>query len=86
MNDDTDTKINEITSDKGVDIAFEAAGAQPTFNNAINSIKFGGTVTVVAVFGGEIIIDPNAIFFKEANLVWSHTNPNFPRSNRYDCK
>ncbi|AXF55262.1 2,3-butanediol dehydrogenase [Salicibibacter kimchii] len=73
--EDAVDKIMQITG-KGVDVAYEAAGAQPTFVSAIQSLKRAGTITVVAVFGNEITFDSNIMFGKEASMQWSAAYPN----------
>lgn len=76
--EDVQDKIMTLT-EKGVDVAFEAAGAQPTFASAIACLKRAGTLTVVAIYGEEITFDTNILFAKEAKIVWSAAYPNqFP--------
>lgn len=70
LNEDAVAKIMEVTGN-GVAVAFEAAGAQPTVTSALNSLKKQGTLLVIAGFAGEITINPNALLFKEANIVFS---------------
>lgn len=52
---DAAEKIMAI-SGKGVEVAFEAAGAQPTFTAALTSLKKKGTLLVIAWFSQEISI------------------------------
>ena len=40
-------EIIELSHQRGADIAFEAVGVSPTVNQAINSVRRGGTVTVL---------------------------------------
>nr|AIA12479.1 Alcohol dehydrogenase GroES-like domain protein [uncultured bacterium] len=70
LNEDAVEKINALTG-KGVDVAFEAAGAQPTFTSAFSCVKRSGTVLVVAGFGSEVSLDPNAGLFKETTIKFS---------------
>ena len=65
--EDAAEKIMAITG-KGVEVAFEAAGAQPTFTAALASLKKKGTLLVVAGFSQDITIDPNSLLFKEAKI------------------
>ncbi|MEO8539452.1 MAG: alcohol dehydrogenase catalytic domain-containing protein [bacterium] len=44
-------KILGLTGGKGVDIAVEALGHQVTFENACRSVRIGGTVSSVGVYG-----------------------------------
>src|SRR5699024_5498654 len=68
--EDAVEKIMEITG-KGVDVAYEVAGANPTFNSAIHSIKRGGTVQVIAGFGGEVSFNPNDMLTIEGQIKFS---------------
>ncbi|MGE3077000.1 MAG: alcohol dehydrogenase catalytic domain-containing protein [Dehalococcoidia bacterium] len=44
-------KIMEMTGNRGVDVAVEALGHQVTFQNACASVRLGGTVSSVGVYG-----------------------------------
>jgi len=44
-------EIMELTGGRGVDIAVEAVGTQPTFEAATRVIRRGGTVSSVGVYG-----------------------------------
>jgi (R,R)-butanediol dehydrogenase/meso-butanediol dehydrogenase/diacetyl reductase len=52
----------------GVDVAYEAAGAQATFNDAVSVIKKGGEVMVIAAFAKPATIDLMQLMVKEANV------------------
>ncbi|HJE19620.1 MAG TPA: 2,3-butanediol dehydrogenase [Aliicoccus persicus] len=69
--EDAVKKIREITGNKGVDVAFEAAGANPTFKSAVASIKRRGTVQVIAGFGGEVSFNPNDLLMIEGEIKFS---------------
>jgi len=56
---------------EGVDVAFEAAGAQPTFTSALNVLKKQGMLMVVAGFATDITFNPNMQLFKETNISFS---------------
>ncbi|AXI10431.1 butanediol dehydrogenase [Oceanobacillus zhaokaii] len=70
MEENAEEKIMAITG-KGVEVAFEAAGAQPTFTSALAALRKKGTLLVVAGFSKEVSIDPNALLFKEAKIEFS---------------
>ncbi|MEC5423190.1 zinc-binding dehydrogenase [Virgibacillus sp. C22-A2] len=70
LNENVEEKIRAITG-KGVEVAFEAAGAQPTVTSALSALKKKGTLLVVAGFSQEISMDPNALLFKEVNINFS---------------
>ncbi|MGE0601957.1 MAG: alcohol dehydrogenase catalytic domain-containing protein [Dehalococcoidia bacterium] len=48
---DAVAKIMEMTGNRGVDVAVEALGHQVTFENACASVRLGGTVSSVGVYG-----------------------------------
>ncbi len=48
-------KINRLTKGRGVDVGFEAAGAETTPQQTINSIKCGGTFVFVGIVPTSII-------------------------------
>ncbi|MEW6261660.1 MAG: alcohol dehydrogenase catalytic domain-containing protein [Thermodesulfobacteriota bacterium] len=50
--DDAVSQIMAATDLEGVDVAIEAVGLVETFSQAINSIRRGGTVSVVGLFKG----------------------------------
>ena len=49
---DAVAKILEITGGKGVHVAVEALGKQQTFENCCRSVRWGGVVSSVGVYGG----------------------------------
>lgn len=69
--EDAVEKIMKITGNRGVDVSFEVAGANPTFNSAVKSIKRGGTVQVIAGFGGDVSFNPNDLLTVEGQIKFS---------------
>ncbi len=61
----------------GVDVAFEAAGAQGTLRAAMDTVRAAGTVVVVgaAPQGMASQINPFEIFARELRVQGSHLNP-----------
>ena len=61
----------------GVDVAFEAAGAQGTLGDAVATVRPAGTVVVVGVAPQVMIsqISPFDIFARELRIQGSHLNP-----------
>ncbi|MFS0553921.1 2,3-butanediol dehydrogenase [Brevibacillus sp. 179-C9.3 HS] len=74
---DTVQTIMALTG--GVDVAYEAAGAQPTFTNALSVLKKGGQVMVIAAFAKPVEIDMLQMMVKEtsvaATLAYRHIYP-----------
>ena len=49
---DVPRRIRELTEGRGVDVAIEAVGTQPTFEMAAKSCRVGGAVGSLGVYGG----------------------------------
>lgn len=65
---DTATQILERTNGKGVDQAFEAVGFTPTVQLAINSVRKGGTVTLVGNLAPEVSLPLQSVVTRELTL------------------
>ncbi|MEP6717204.1 MAG: alcohol dehydrogenase catalytic domain-containing protein [Terriglobia bacterium] len=57
---DTVEKIRALTGGRGVDVAIEALGTQQTFENALRSLRAGGTLSSVGVYSGHLSIPADA--------------------------
>ncbi|MBM4763369.1 2,3-butanediol dehydrogenase [Bacillus sp. B15-48] len=57
LEEDAAQKILELT-DGGVNIAYEAAGVEATFNAALDSIRHNGEVMIVSVFTKPVTYNP----------------------------
>ena len=53
--------IQELTGGEGVDTAIEALGTQETFENALRSLRPGGTLSSVGVYSGHLNLPVDAI-------------------------
>jgi threonine dehydrogenase-like Zn-dependent dehydrogenase len=53
---DVVAEIKRLTGGKGVDVAIEALGTQPTFENALRVIRPGGTLSSLGVYSGKLSI------------------------------
>ncbi|MWV45872.1 alcohol dehydrogenase catalytic domain-containing protein [Paenibacillus sp. HJL G12] len=67
---DTVKEIMALTGD-GVAISYEAAGAQPTFTNAVMALKKGGECMVIAAFAKPAQLDMTSLLVKEINVTAS---------------
>lgn len=71
-------KIYEIVP-RGVDVAYEAAGVQPTFEAAVESLKKAGQLMVIAAFSKPVTVDMVQVLMKEisitASLAYRHVFP-----------
>ncbi|MFC7157541.1 2,3-butanediol dehydrogenase [Halomarina halobia] len=69
-------------TDGGVDVAFEFAGVEATFNAAIDSSRRGGTVTVGSMSRGPVSTDLDDIVTTERTVVGTYCYGFPPRANR----
>ncbi|MGG4440926.1 2,3-butanediol dehydrogenase [Brevibacillus fortis] len=76
---EVDTVSTILALTDGIDVAYEAAGAQPTFTNALSVTKKGGQVMVIAAFAKPVEIDLFQMMVKEtsvaATLAYRHIYP-----------
>lgn len=65
---------------EGVDVAFEVAGVEATFNQAIESTRPGGRVAEVSIFEEGVETQPNNLVIPERSIVGSIAYEGGPRS------
>lgn len=58
----------KAATDGGVDVSFEVAGIEPTYNAAVSSVKRDGTVVVVSVFEDTVETHPNNVVMAERTV------------------
>ncbi|MFL5736369.1 MAG: alcohol dehydrogenase catalytic domain-containing protein [Actinomycetota bacterium] len=56
----------ELTGDRGFDVAFEAVGAPPALETALDVVRRGGTVGVVGIYAGEEVPLPLGALWSRA--------------------
>lgn len=66
----------------GVDVAFEVAGVEQSFNQALTVTRAGGTTTIVSLFEGSISIEPNDIVVTERSVIGTAAFEGGPLSDR----
>jgi alcohol dehydrogenase len=54
LKQDVVAEIRHLTDGKGVDVAIEALGTQATFENALRSLRAGGTLSSLGVYSGKL--------------------------------
>ncbi|HYM22878.1 MAG TPA: alcohol dehydrogenase catalytic domain-containing protein [Vicinamibacterales bacterium] len=54
-------EIRRLTDGRGVDVAIEALGRQETFENALNVIRPGGTLSSLGVYSGKLVAPYQAL-------------------------
>jgi (R,R)-butanediol dehydrogenase/meso-butanediol dehydrogenase/diacetyl reductase len=55
-------------TDGGVDVAFEVAGIEQTYNDAVSSTRRDGTVVIVSMFEAPIETHPNTVVMAERTI------------------
>jgi alcohol dehydrogenase len=58
---DVVAEIKKLTGGRGVDVAIEALGRQETFENALRSIRPGGTLSSLGVYSGKLVAPYEAL-------------------------
>ncbi len=59
---DVVAEIKRLTEGRGVDVAIEALGRQETFENALRSIRPGGTLSSLGVYSGKLVAPYEAFY------------------------
>lgn len=67
--EDLPTAVARVFGDEGTDVAFEAAGVQATIEGAVRTVRKGGSVVVVGVFGERPVVDMALVQDRELTLV-----------------
>ena len=81
--DPTETDAVEFITDEtggGVDVAFEVAGIEATYNAALQSTRPSGTMTVVSIWEEEVSSHPNTIVLGERTVTGTLAYLGGPRS------
>jgi alcohol dehydrogenase len=60
--EDAVARIKRLTGGRGVDVAIEALGRQETFENALRSIRPGGTLSSLGVYSGKLVAPYEAFY------------------------
>lgn len=78
--------IHEVAgeTDGGVDVAFEASGAEPALNDAIRTPIKGGEVILVSVFEEAASIQPNFLMMAERSIRGSIAYGTGPRAAEHE--
>ena len=67
--EDVVAKIHELTGGRGVDVAFEAVGASPALQTAIDVTKSGGSVVNISIWSRKAEIDLFGLVAREVSLI-----------------
>jgi (R,R)-butanediol dehydrogenase/meso-butanediol dehydrogenase/diacetyl reductase len=72
----TSTKIKELTSGKGVDVAIEAVGIEASLKDCLSSVKFGGKVVVQGIFTQRALVHMLGFVTRETTMIGTNSiNP-----------
>lgn len=69
IQDDIVARARELSDGSGVNVAFDAAGVQAGLDQAIQSLRFRGTLVNIAIWEKTAIITPNALVFRERQYI-----------------
>ncbi len=67
--DDVTAAVAELTGGAGADLAFECAGIDAVLAQAIGSVRAGGTVVNIAIWGHPAVVQMNDLVMKEVNVL-----------------
>lgn len=73
---DVPQALRDMTEGRGADVAIEANGFEPTFKGAINSVRPGGTVSIIGVFEKPQIVEMNKLWIKNITIAMGLVNAN----------
>jgi threonine dehydrogenase-like Zn-dependent dehydrogenase len=59
---DVVAELKRLTDGRGVDVAIEALGQQATFENALRSVRPGGTLSSLGVYSGKLVAPYEALY------------------------
>jgi L-iditol 2-dehydrogenase len=84
MQEDLPKLVNELTDGRGVDVAIEASGANPSLIQCLNLVRKGGTVDQMGLYSRPATADMNLIPLKELKYSgsFSQVPSSWPRAIR----
>ena len=65
---DVPAEVRKLTEGRGADVALEVVGATPTINTAIESVRKGGSVTLVGNVSPKIELPLQSVVTREITL------------------
>ena len=63
--EDVVAKVRELCDGMGADVAFDAAGVQVGLDQALEAIRFKGTLVNIAIWENKATITPNRLVYRE---------------------
>lgn len=73
---DVPQAIKDLTEGRGADVTIEANGFEPTFKGALDSVRPGGTVSVIGVFETPQTVPMNKLWIKNITITMGLVNAN----------
>ena len=73
---DVPEALRAMTEGRGADVTIEANGFEPTFQGAINSVRSGGTVSIIGVFETPQTVEMNKLWIKNITIAMGLVNAN----------
>ena len=73
---DVPQAIKDLTEGRGADVTIEANGFEPTFKGALDSVRPGGTVSVIGVFETPKTVPMNKLWIKNITITMGLVNAN----------
>ena len=73
--------VRSYTDGGGVDVAFEVAGIESTFNQAIRASRKNGTIAVVSIFEDAVTMQPQTAIPGERKVIGTLTYHGGPRAS-----
>jgi alcohol dehydrogenase len=73
---DVPQALHDMTEGRGADVTIEANGFEPTFKGAINSVRPGGTISIIGVFEKPQIVEMNKLWIKNITIAMGLVNAN----------
>ena len=82
--DDLRGLVRDLTDDRGVDVAVEAAGANTSLQQCLDLVRKGGTLAQMGLYARPVSFDMNLVPLKELKLTgsFSHVPSAWPRALR----
>ena len=73
---DVPQAIKDLTEGRGADVTIEANGFEPTFKGALDSVRPGGTVSVIGVIETPQTVPMNKLWIKNITITMGLVNAN----------
>lgn len=68
---DVVAEIKKLTGGIGADVSFETTGSEQCYKQALDALKYAGTLVVTSIWEGEIKYNPNSVVMTEKKIVGS---------------